>query len=356
MKTHWMAVLAAITVGLAGNPATAAATFSTPVYGAQTSTGSLAVVSGTVAENSCDTTCSHSFTVNLPTGLSASAAAIWLNKYYIRFVDPDGGNISRVKLMLSKTSYNPTTGDFIWEIEANLTANPAPKNVTFEFGAWFTIAVGDNIKAKASEKTAANFVGAGGQCDSSAPCVDSSTYASVGTATLPFRQMMLRGFDVGTSTGNGLAITQIGFNTTGLIASGNSASGNVYCSLTASTTEDLDCTLGLAGFAFDTSFLTDQYTHDTHIAVSGSGWGTVTETSSSSSTATSFMIGLQKTILTPASSMKFLSTGAGFGMFFLYTTPSPGYISGQVSWELERPGTPAISHDTEQHAFVGFFY
>lgn len=327
-------------------------------YSSVVSNARMAYLTGSVSEASCTSSCTQTYVAKLPTGYSASAAAIWLNFYYLEFADAAGGNVNHAKLMVSKTSYNASTGDFTWTLDADLTANTAPANTQFNLGVWFTIAVGDNTNVKLNQKTANNFTGAGssGECDSSATCTDSTTFTSVGTTTANFRRMALRGFEVGTQSAAGLSLTSIGFDATGYTGT-TSASGSTTCTLTASASpaENLDCQVGLSAVAFATTNLTNQAFTDSVTGVSGNNYTSVSLNSSSGSASTNFIAGLQKTTLTPASSMTFKRMLTGCGALYWSSTPGTGSISGQGNHGLLRPST-SINFDGDFQCFTGFLY
>ena len=327
-------------------------------YSGVVSNSRMAYVTGSVSEAWCTSSCTQSYVVKLPTGYSASAAAIWLNFYFLEFDDSAGGNINRAKLMVSKTSYNSSTGDFTWTLDADLTANTAPTNTRFNVGVWFTIAVGDNTNVRLAQKTANNFTGAGanGECDSSAACTDSTTFASVGTTGANFRRMTLRGFEVGTQSAAGLSLTKIAFDATGYSGT-TSASGSTTCTLTASASpaENLDCEVGLSAVAFATTNLTNQDFTDGVTGVTGNNYTSVALNSTSGSASTNFIAGLQKTTLTPASSMTFKRMLTGCGALYWSSTPGTGSSSGQGNHGLLRPST-SINFDGDFKCFTGFLY
>lgn len=351
------AVLAAAVLGLAS---VAQASIATPSYSTVVSNARMAYVTVSIAESTCTSACSGSFTKTLPTGLSSSAAAIWMNSYYMNFADAAGAPIAHAQLMLSKTSYNATTGVFTWSVNADLTGNSPPTDTTFKFGATLTILVGDNTNVRATQRSVGptSFTGAGasGECDSTAVCTDSTTQTNAGVTGAIFRQMLLRGFEVGTQSGNGLSLRDIKFDATGYSASGTSAVGSTTCTWVATTTEDLDCTVGLSTLAFATTNLTNQFFTDSVRGVTGSNYPGITVNSSSGTAASSFLLGLEKTHLTPSAALTpFKAMANGCNGFLFSSSPGTGSATGQSAYTLSKAGGTA-TYDGDVQCYGGFLY
>jgi hypothetical protein len=336
-----------------------------PSYGTPVTGTGFYLQPGSVSEASCDppdagpTTCSADFQVTLPTNYANGVGVIYLRNFYLGFADSAGGAVKGAKLMLSRNSYNSSTGVFSWHLEASLDANPAPSTDVFNFGFDFGIVIVDNTNFRATEKTAANFaqVGTGNPCDSSYECEDTTTYSAVGTSGAPFRQMLLRGFDVKTTSGAGLSLSQLRFDVAGVTPnSSTQAGGAAYCTATASTTEELQCELGLAAIGFATNHLTNQKLTSYITGKVGTYSNAYSANSTSGSAASNFIFGLQTSDHSMASSSTWKNVSSGCGDTFFSSSPGTGSVSGYARHGFVSPTTPSVTYASYVECFVGFIY
>ncbi len=335
------------------------AAFGTPSYSSTVTGSRVSVKYGALAENSCTTTCSTSFTVTMPTG--GGASGIWIDGFYMRFHDGSGYQVKAAKLMLHKASYNSGTGAFQWEIEANLEGDPPPSDTTFDFGVWFHIAVADSTVFRFNEKTASNFSGAGssGQCDSTATCSDTTTFTSVGATGIPFRQMALRGFDLHTDSGNGLDIEDLLVDVRGYTANGNSAQGQTDCAMLGSTTEDVICEVGLTAIAANTFANSGLHVQNTGVisntTQTGGSFNGYSLNSTASTTAAGVLPGLHYWQLTPTAATEVYEIISGCLSQTYTASPSPGFASWQMNWSLQEDSSPSLVYDSSQSCIMSFF-
>lgn len=360
MKKNGWALLCVV-LSTVVNAAIGTPSYSTPVYG----TG-VAYVTGSLMENSCTTSCSETFTVTLAGGYTNSASAIVIRNYYLDFADASAGRVNHAKLSVVRNSYNTSTGVFSWTVEADLSAaDPVPSNTTFNWGVEFAIVLGDNTNFRATAKTASNFETAGGgaPCDSSAECSDPTPYSGVGTSGAPFRQMVLRSFDVSTSSGNGLELNQLRFDVATVIYnSDTSTTGEAWCTASGRAgdagIEELTCELGMVAFAFPLTHLTNQ-TAGSFIDGKTSFYSDwVTTNSASSTNASAFINALQASdqewtggVRSPVNTVQ-----SGCGNWFFYSSPGTGSTGGWAKHGLIEPGTPSLTYASYVQCFNGFIY
>ncbi len=359
-KLGWSLSVAMVFSGLAG------AAIPNPTYGTAVTGTGFHLQPGGISEASCDPSagvCQADFSVTLPKNYANGVGAIYLRNYHIGFADAAGGAVKKAKLMLSRNSYSASTGVFSWHVEALLEADPAPSDAVFNFGFDFGIVIVNNTDFRASEKTAANFslIGTSGAsvCDSSDACEDTTSYTAVGTTGAPFRKMLVRGFNVASTSGAGLSLNEFRFDVAGVVPNGSTgAVGDSLCAATASASpaEELQCELGLVAIAFATNHLTNQTLTSSVVSKVGTYSNPYSATSNSSSAASNFIFGLQTSDHSMNSPSLWKNVSSGCGDTFFSSTPGTGSVSGSGRHGFVSPTSPSVTYNSYVGCFLGFVY
>lgn len=223
-------------------------------YGPLYDNGDFAVREARAHEGRCpsNTQCTFDFTASMPTGYSASDAVI--TGYWTAWDGSTGHRVSAIHFGVTKISYNSTTGAFVWRVSVEFGSDAPPTPSEMEFNIYATLIVADNSDVKLTRRTS-NCSG-----DTSALCVDSSTFSGVGVSGTPFRQMYMRRIDVRTSSGNAIDVERLAWETHYPTPGGTSAAGTTSCGLiglnSGGNVESIDCAIDLVAFASATGAAT----------------------------------------------------------------------------------------------------
>lgn len=362
MKTAWRSWLVASCVMSAS-----ASLAQTPLSVGSTSHGTAVgndwgvTNTGTIAEVECDQYCEVQYTLPLKPGYANGSAVVFLQLYYLRWSQAGSGEVYHARIMVEKNSYNPTTGDITVTASADLQDDATPGR-KFQWGVWFTVFAGDNTNAIARTKTLSNFVqaGTGNPCDTTAPCEDSSTLTSVKTSSLTWHAALVRGFDVGTASGNGVKVNTLGFDSTSYSAGTINATGATTCSFESSTAEDVLCEVGLATLSFATPTATHEFWKSSLSgsvsSVSGPNYTSDNGTYGGSKSVVKWLIGLQSTnqSTTSGGDISLGRTSAGTGASSLNSGP-PIFVNTQGTFDFATYTTNP-TYNASYTSYLGFIY
>lgn len=216
-------------------------------------------------------TCSHNFSHNVATGYTQ--AEIFLSKWEFQIKGPLsamyglGDEISRIQLEIDKTAYNSTTGTFDW----NLTADMRSANgEEFEITVFYTIvlsknAPGNQISTFLSRYSNSCSGDETGSCNSGY-----KNHTGSRPPTTTFAGYAIRGFNIGTRSGNHLALSELRIDLAhdAVNTSTTTMRQDLHCGMigdiNATTPEPTDCSVSSIGISINTNHVhsVESFFHD----------------------------------------------------------------------------------------------